>query len=152
MLRICRVEGSKTNLTEVQIPLSVCWTCRNGQVWISISLDNAPQVVVHNVSKSQILYAEGNGFERQALHFPQYHSLSSCTLGFYTLPSSQIRFPDILSCYETPTLLIGRCSTGVEKIFKNVLRNHMLCRSKSDIIDISTKFSMLKPILTSVLL
>jgi hypothetical protein len=130
-----RTNGTDENLIEVNLPLNICWTCKNGQIWISIARDESPQVVIQNETGHQLVYAEGSGQNnepvREALHFPQYHSLPPFSRGFYTFPSSQARFPEIIPCFKHPTFLLGRYVRGIEDIYRNVRRYNMICRSKS---------------------
>ena len=130
---ICnRTSGSEDELLDVNIPLNVCWTCKNGQVWISISHDKDPQVIFQNETEFQLVYTEvsecGDEAYREAYHFPQYHVLPPYSRGFYTFPSSQINFPEIMKNYKVPTFMIGRYVKDIEAIYKNVRRFNMLCR------------------------
>lgn len=83
---------------------------KNGQVWISISQDNAPQLMFHNKSSLPLFYAEKNTSRDQPKHhtscFEQYLMIppkSSCHFSFAnaysifpSLNKKEVAMPDLM--------------------------------------------------------
>lgn len=120
------VKANSSDLVEVTLPLCVCWTCKNGQVWISVAINENPQVVIVNDSQLPLCYTEALGGQPQFEyeHFPQFRHLPPHTTGFYAFPSLQANFPQVQNKVPNPIILFG--IPGVD--YKMVRRLTMITR------------------------
>jgi len=125
------VNGQPSDVVEVTLALSICWTCKNGQVWISIAVNENPQVIIVNESQVPLCYAEagaeGNEPHIEYEHFPQFRTLAPYTTGFFAFPSLQANFPAVMNSEPNARLIFG--VPAIE--YKNVRRLTMLCRGKT---------------------
>lgn len=85
----------ETEFEAVTLPVIVSWTSKNGRVWISITPEPCPQLVLHNSTSVPFVFAQAVGNEMVPLqeteYFEQYLVLPPNCKVYYTFSRQYLK-------------------------------------------------------------